>query len=573
MNIKKKNDSIQFALLTAIIILLNVVGQYRFFRLDLTEDNRYTLSEATVELLQQAEDPLLVEVYLEGDFPAGFQRLQRETKQMLDEFRAYNANIDYEFINPNKADTEEERENLQKQLQQKGIRPFRLQAQEEGGESVKTIFPGALLRYGNKEISVPLVVSQLGTDVNQQLNASLQNLEYALANGVKQLVRTRRPLVAFLQGHNELNRMQMFDLAKALNPHYDLSLFNIRRFEKDSLSGKVSLADQQRKLNRFNALIIAKPRQKFNEVDKYLIDQFAMSGGKVIWLIDAIHASMDSLSKKPQFMSYPIYQNLNINDMLFKYGVRINSNIVTDLIAARVADQKGSYPWIYFPQVMPQVPHPITKNINALKLQFPSSIDTVKAPGVTKTFLLRSSPYSRVVAAPHLVTLGKLYNKPDPKLYQQKHVPMAVLLEGKFTSLFKNRITPRDQGEPLSLIEQSNENKMVVIADGDIVRNQLNVVNPNMEKGTPLPLGYDQYTGVTYGNRTFMLNLMDYLLDDSGLISVRSKELRLRLLDRKSIAEYKLQWQLLNTIAPVGLVLLFGLVLRFLRKRKYAQKF
>jgi len=567
---RKKRDILQFVLLVAILVMVNIIGYYRFLRIDLTADQRFTLSEATKELLREVQDPIIVEVYLEGNFPAGFQRLQRETRQMLDEFRAYQPKLQYRFINPNKAESAEEREQLQQQLQQKGIRPFQLQARDKEGASSRTIYPGALMRLGDQEVAIPLLVSQLATDVARQLNASLQNLEYALANGLKQMLTTQRPLVAFIQGHGELERLQVYDLARNMSPFYNLSVFDLRTFVQDSLSGKVSLSAQQRSLNRFDALIIAKPQRGFNDIDKYLIDQYIMNGGKVVWLLDAVQASMDSLSKRPQFLSLPLYDRLQLGDMLFRYGVRINTNLVTDLIAARVSDGRESNPWIYFPQVMPQIPHPITKNLNAIRLQFPSSVDTVRAPGIRKTFLLRSSPYARKVATPHLVTLGALYEQPDPARYQQSFIPMGVLLEGKFSSVFANRITPKDNGEPLRMVEQCrSENQMVVIADGDLIRNQLNVVNPNLEKGAPLPLGYDQYTGVTYGNKNLMLNIMDYLLDDSGLISVRSKNVKMRLLDRQNLQQGRIFWQVLNTALPVVLLLLAGALWQWRRRKAF----
>ena len=571
MKSKKNRDILQFALLTAIVILINVVGSFKFGRLDLTSENRYTLNQATIDLLEQFDDELLVEVYLKGDFPAGFQRLRRETRQMLDEFRAYNPNIQYQFINPNDQDTEKKKEDLYKQLRQKGLRPYQLQVREDAGSSRKTIFPGALMRLGDKEIPVSLLIDQLATRPEKQINASIQNLEYALANGVKRLVVKDRPLIGFLQGHGELKPREFADLARSLSANYNVNLFNLKEFPKDTITGEIDLARQIRRMNRFDALAIAKPRKKFNKLDKYLLDQFIMNGGKTVWMIDPVHASMDSLSKKPQFMSFPIYDKLNLSDMLFRYGVRINSNLVTDLVSAKVADREGQYPWIYFPLVMPQVKHPITKDLNAIKMQFASTIDTVKAEKVDKTYLLRSSPYARPVATPHLVTLGTLYNEPDKSKFRSKFLPMAVLLEGKFTSLYKNRILPKASAGPLKLVEESKENQMVVIADGDIARNQVNILNPNMEKGVPLPLGYDQFTGTTYGNKDLMLNVFDYLLDETGLISIRSRDLKIRLLDNKRVEEEKLKWQIINTGIPVGLVLLFGLVFNYLRKRRYAR--
>jgi len=333
----------------------------------------------------------------------------------------------------------------------------------------------------------------------------------------------------------------------------------------------LSVADQLRRINRFDALIIAKPQKPFSNLDKYLLDQFIMGGGKVLWLLDAVHAEMDSLSKSPQFISFPIIDRLKLDDMLFRYGVRINTNLVQDMVAAGVSDQKNVYPWVYFPIVMPQVKHPITKDLNAIKLEFASTVDTIIAKGVKKTFLLRSSPYSNSVGTPHMVNLGTLYNEQDEKRFTQKFLPLAVLLEGEFESVFKNRILPRDDGnESLPLKEKSSPTQMLVVGDGDIIKNQLNVVNPNMPRGTPLPLGFDQYTGTQYGNKNFLMNTIDYMLDETGLISIRSRELKIRLLDFNRLKDNKLVWQLLNTLLPIGTIIIFGLLFNYFRRRKYA---
>lgn len=566
---KKRRDLFRFAIFIAILILLNFIGSLKFFRLDLTSEKRYSLSEATITLLESFDDVLLVKVYLDGDFPAGFQRLQSETRQMLDEFRAYNSNLQYVFINPNNQGGQEETNSLSQQLQFKGLKPYQLSVNNEGEASVKTIFPGALLSYGEKEAPALLLKDQLGVQAEQQINTSVENLEFSLANAIRSLVQSDKPLIGFLQGHGEVGPRELADLAKDLSANYQVDLFNIREFKNDSTSETLSIAQQQVRMNRFDALIVAKPILAFNDLDKYMIDQFAMNGGKLIWLLDAVEASMDSLSEKSQFMALPLFDRLNLNDLLFKYGVRINTDMVVDMVAAGVNDQRKIQPWIYFPMIMPQSNHPIAKDLNAIWMQFTSSIDTVIAEGITKTVLLRSSPYSARRATPAIVSLGELYNPPPRDRFREKGIPLAILLEGKFQSLYKNRLKPRSGGERLPMVEESSQTQMLVVSDGDIIRNQTNVVNREIPRGAPLPLGYDQFTGMQYGNKDFLINAIDYMLDDSGLIDIRSRELKIRLLDLNRSKQERLSWQLASTLIPIALILLLAVLNYYIRRKKY----
>ena len=568
---KKRRDLSRFALFIAIVLLVNIIGGLKFFRIDLTAEKRYTLSDATLNMLESIQDVMLVKVYLAGEFPAGFQRLETETKQMLDEFRAYNPNIQYTFLDPSNNSTEEETTTQYQQLQFKGLKPYQLTIKNSDGNSVKTIFPGAVLNYGEKEAAALLLLDQIGASPENQINSSIENLEFTLANAIRSLVAEEKPLVGFLQGHEELGPKDIADFAKSISANYSANLFNIREFKSDSSGESLSIAQQQIRLNRFDAMVIAKPQKGFNNLDKYLLDQFIMNGGKTIWLLDAAVASMDSLSNASQFMSLPLFDRLQLNDMLFKYGVRVNTDLVTDLVGAGVNDQKKIRPWVYFPMVMPQVNHPIAKDLNAIWLRFASSLDTVMAAGIKKTVLLKSSPYSARLATPHIVSLGKLYDPPPRRQFREAGIPLAVLLEGKFSSVFKNRLSPKVGAENLKTKEESSQNQMLVVADGDIILNQFNLVNPNIPKGAPLPLGYDQYTNTQYGNKDFLVNTLDYMLDDKGLIAIRSRELKIRLLDLEQIKEERLYWQLLNTIVPLLLLILMALANTGWRRKKYVK--
>lgn len=571
MKNQKSKDIFRFLVIVAILLLLNIIGSLKFFRFDLTSEGRYSLSETTVTLLKNLDERIYVKVYLEGDdLPSGFQRLQRETQQMLNELRAYNSDLEFEFINPAASADEKINKEVAQQLQFKGLRPTRVEVGEKTGTSTLTVYPGAIMTLGDDEVAIPLLVEQMGTSAQAQINASVQNLEYALANGIKRLTATLKPSVAFLQGHGELEPKYVADFARTLSENYQINKFDLRSFKIDSVTEQISITDQQIRLNRFDLLIIAKPTKPFSDLDKYMLDQFIMSGGKVIWCVDAVNAEIDSLSKAPQFLAFPRLEQLRLDDMLFKYGTRINTDLVMDMVAAGLNDQKQIKPWFYWPLVMPQVNHPIAKDINAVKLEFASSIDTIITPGVKKTFLLRSSPYARTAQTPHMVTLNEYYKEPDQRQYNKQNIPMGVLLEGTFQSVFKNRIQPTgDDGAPLKLKEQSVFTQMLVVADGDIIKNQLNIVNQSIEKGMPLPLGYDQFTGTQYGNSDFLINAVDYMLDDSGLISIRSRELKIRLLDANKLKEGKFFWQLINTLIPILSLLLFAMVYTFLRKKKY----
>lgn len=566
---RKINDLIQFLVLALIIIAINVISSFVFGRYDATTEKRFTLHPATLKIVEAIDEKILIRVYLEGDFNSGFQRLSKETKQILDEFRAYNQNIEYEFIDPNGYDNPEQNRELKKQLADYGVQPTLVEDFKDGEKVQKEVYPGAVIFQGNEVIPISLLKSQIATNSEIQINNSVQNLEYAFANVFRQLQVTNKKTIGFVSGHGELEDKFIADIALRLSAYYGVSRFNMREL---SDTVEFNLSKQQRSLNRFDAIVIAKPKAKFTDLDKLLLDQYIMTGGKVLWFIDPVEANMDSLSFKSEFIAYPIMDQLNLTDMLFKYGVRVNSNLIEDMVSAGVNDRRNVNPWVYFPMIMPIEKHPIVKNLNAVKLEFASTLDTIIAPGIKKTFLLKTSPYTRVVPSPHRVSLATLYEKPNPALFPKKHLPVAVLLEGKFDSYFKNRIAPTSQLDAdYKYVEKGVETQMIVVADGDAIKNQVNIVNPNIPKGTPLPLGYDQFTGVEYGNKDFVLNAMDYLLDDSGLINVRSRELQIRLLDKNKIQKEKLFWQLVSTALPVLLVLISGVVYILIRRKRFTK--
>lgn len=558
--LKKKNIR-TFGLLLLFIIAINVLSSFLFTRIDLTTEKRYTLSKATKKILKNIDDVVYFKIYLEGDFPAGFKRLKNETREMLNQFKAYNTLIQYEFINPSEGKNKKQTNNIYKELYTKGIEPTNLQVKNNDGSSQQIIFPGAIVTYKEKELPLQLLNSQLGVAPEAILNSSIESLEYNIASVLKKLSLTTKPKIAFLQGHGELDKYETGSIAAMLSEYYDVN--------------QITLLNNLNALDKIKALIIAKPNRIFSENDKFIIDQFVMNGGKLIWLINPVFASMDSLRTENQTIG--ISQKLGIEDQLFKYGVRLNYDLIQDLNAMPLPIKTGnmgnqpqfSYlPWYFFPVIMPTVKHPIVNNLNAVKFEFTSSIDTVGSSKIKKTILLTTSQYTRLIQTPVSISLDIMQEKPNEKAFNKSYIPTAVLLEGEFPSLFKNRLSDSMINQPnYHFKELSIPNKMIVISNGDVIKNDIQLTNGLKY---PMPLGYDKYTRETFGNKEFILNCIDYLCDDSGLIDVRSRELKLRLLDKTKTAKYKTMIQFVNVGLPVLLILLFALVNGFIRKRKFS---
>jgi ABC-2 type transport system permease protein len=569
----KRNSLVQLLLGVLIILLVNIIGSFVFTRFDLTSEKRYSLSPATKDLLKKIDDIVYFKVYLEGDFPAGFKRLRNSTKEMLDEFRAYNKNIQYEFINPSLSNDPKERKDTYQLLTEKGLQPTDLQVSTKGGREQQVIFPGAIVNYKANEQAVDLLNSQIGVPPDEVLNNSIQALEFKLASAIRNLTVILKPRVAFIRGHGELGNKEIYDIGQTLSKQYSVSLVTLNS-QINSLTGHDSVStDKTRIVNKFDAIIIAKPDSVFSEKDKFIIDQFIMRGGKVLWLVNRVYASMDSLQNNNTTIG--IAMDLNLDDLLFRYGVRINQNLVMDLNAMQIPLKTGQvanqpkidfFPWFWFPVVTPTINNPIVNNLNAIKFEFVSSIDTIRVPGIKKTILLKTSPYSRTVSTPALITLEILEKEPDQRAYAGPPQAVAVLLEGQFKSDYENRVPPEiANSKDIGFIPLSKPTRMIVVSDGDVIKNQL-----HYSKGYPLPLGYDQYTGETFGNKDFILNSLDYLFDESGLISIRSRQLKLRMLDMTRVNNNKFTWQAFNIIFPVFFVLIFGFVWNYIRKRKYA---
>lgn len=557
---------LRLGLVLVILVLANVASQYAYYRWDLTSEKRYSISAPTKKLVKGLKDVVIVKVYLGGELNAGFTRLKESTRNMLKEFKAYGGgNIEYEFIDPMAITNLEERKALMTDLMQRGLSPTNLTTKSKSDTKQQLIFPGALVTYGGRELAVNLLENQMGFSPQQVLNNSVILLEYKLANAIQKLAQYRPPQVAFIRGYGELNELETADMRQTLtNLQYEVKDFD--------LPTNYYIPD------RFNVIIVAKPLRAFSEQDKYKIDQYVMHGGKVLWLVDGTNATMDSLRYNPtgQFVTG---SDLNLDDMLFKYGARVNNDLVQDinlnngipLIVGKMgnAPQTEMFPWYYFPLLVSDNTHAISRNLDPVASFFPSSVDTVKNPGVRKTILLHTTENAKAQLTPSRVHFGILQSKPNPAYFNQPNIPVAVLLEGEFESVYKNRVSPEylaasDTVEKLKFLDHSKPSRMIVIGDGDIMRSEIR------SDSTAYPLGYYVYGQRQFANKDFLLNCIEYLVDDNGILETRNKEVKLRMLNTVKVEDEKLQWQLLNIALPIGFVVLFGLGFGFYRRRKYA---
>ena len=572
----KRSNIIQLLLVVFTIILVNIISGYVFTRFDLTAEKRYSLAPATKKILMRLDDVMFFKVYLSGDLPPAFQRLANETREMLDEFRAYSNNVQYQFVDLSAIPGAKDRNNAYRLLLEKGLDPTTIRVSKKGQSTELIIFPGAIVTYRGHETPVQLLSgSNQGEDPNQVLNNSIQALEYKLASAIQVLTNIIKPRIAIIQGQGELSPMESFDLEHSLSQFYNVERVTINH-KINALTLRIKIDSLHNKLaNKYKAIIIAKPEKPFDEKDKFLIDQFIMRGGKSLWMIDPVFTAWDSLEKYNSTMGIPL--DVNLEDMLFTYGARLNSNLVLDLSSMVIpvkTGQIGNQPqfsyfnWYYFPVLTPTTSHPIVHGLNAIKSEFISTIDTVDAPGISKHILLSSSPYSRTINTPALIELEMLRQQPDESQFSKGPFPVAVLLEGAFQSAFLFRIPPElADNKELDFQKKSKPTKMIIVADGDIARNQF-----QMKSGYPLPMGYDQWTQETFGNRDFILNAVNYLCDESGLITVRSRELKIRLLDIKKINSQRLFWQLFNILIPILLIMIFGIVKFRLRSYRFSRK-
>jgi len=551
----------------AILLLIGILSSYFHARFDLTADRRYSLSKPTKQMLQRIDDEILFRVYLDGDLPAGFQRLQNSVREMLDEFRAYGGeNIQYEFIDPTENPNPQARERIFRELYQKGLDPTNLQVKEkDGSSSQKLIFPGIMVSYGGRDVAVNILKNHVSATAEANLQTSIQSLEYDLTFAINQLLNPESPIIGFVRGHGELPPEQMEDMAYTLGKFYTLR-------QVDADAGLTATDSVGRLIYR--ALVVAQPLQRFSDAEKFVIDQYVMAGGRVLWLVDYTTASIDSLSHGRDVQAMLL--DLNLDDLLFNYGVRINANLIQDMQCAVVPvntalvgqpPQFTPAPWVFSPIVTPTDGHPLTKNLDMIRVDFASSIDTVgRNADISKTVLLAASDNCRTVPLPAQVDLSIIGNRIAPETFAHSGLIMGVLLEGEFNSAFANHPLQVDGFSRSQFRRQSTATRMIVISDGDIIRQQF---RQNGDQREPLPLGYDRYTRQTFGNKEFLLNAINYLCGFDELMESRSKEFKLRMLNRAKITEQRTLWQIVNVEVPVLMILAFGFIFNTLRKRRY----
>jgi ABC-2 type transport system permease protein len=559
----KKFINTVFLSTLGIMLSLSLLSGKLFTRFDFTKEKRFTISPVSRKVMDSLPQTVNVTVYLQGDnFPGGMKRLQTSVKDMLADLQAYShSKLQFEFADPLKGLSNDQQKQAYEELAAKGIEAQNLSVKTDDGVSQKIIFPFALVAFGDKSIPVKLLQSQSNMNLSPDeiLNNSIQNLEYGFTSAIKKITSGGKQRIGFTEGHNELSDLQLNDAMRALSDGYLVGRINLSSIPFDSLA-KVSM------------LVIAKPDKAFNELEKFKLDQYIMRGGRVLWAIDQVSAELDSL-RGHGGEQLAFNKQLNLDDQLFRYGVRINYDLIADMNCSPIPVTTGNaggqaqiqmLPWLYNPVYLPLSKHPIVKNLDGITSQFASTIDLLNTKNIEKTILLTSSPYNKKLSTPHVLSLQALEDEPKPKDFQSAPKITGVLLEGNFVSDFRNRPLPEGLNEKVTIIPQSKPTKMIVLSDGDILRNQVGA------DGSPYPLGYDHYTQQSYGNKNLLLNIADYMADDSGLISLRSKEIQIRLLNRARIREEKLFWQLLNNIAPIGIVLIFAIFQHYLRRRKYA---
>jgi len=560
MPLKQKNIY-SFLFVLAVIAILSFVIKTFAFRIDLTEDKRYSLSKASRQVLENIEDVVFFRIYLDGEMSIPMKKFKTSIQEKLDELKRYSGkNIQYEFRNPNEG-SEEKRKTVHDNLTNSGLIPlYERDGDAEGGATLRIIFPGALVSYKEKTLAVNLIHNNDVLSKEENLNFALQNLEYEIVNEIQKITRENEVKIAFIEGHGELDDLSLAGVYFALGEYY--------KVEGVKIDSTIGILDE------YKAVIIAKPMNRWTEADKLVLDQYIMNGGRTAWFIDAVHVHEDSLSSGELTFGIPTEHNLN--DQLFSYGVRINHNVIQDLQSSLIMVNIAPYGmtpnlkpahWTYFPLLWPPLDNPITKGLNLVRSQYPGVIDTVgNNPEIKKTYILHTSDKAKVTSAPLLIGLSQIDDKITESNFNQSYLPVAVMLEGEFVSPFRNRMVGRYINDPSFIPKtKSEKTKMVIVSDGDIIRNEVSA------RGEPFPLGYDRYTKTTFGNKDFVKNIINYLTDEDGLMEIRNRTFQIRLLNRSKVAHNYTNIILMNTLLPVLMVLISGIVFIWIRQRKYSK--
>jgi ABC-2 type transport system permease protein len=547
----------KFKVFILAFIALHLLSTLCPIRYDFTAEKRYTLSETSINAVRKLQSPLQVNIYLSGELPSGFRQLSQASRDLLKDLEVEAEQpIQVSFINPNEGNALEREKTLQL-LYEQGIQPTNLSVKTEEGITQKLIFPKAQLAYQGKKIVVDLLQSRMGASPATVLNQSIENLEYAFISAINQLLKSEKPRIGFTEGHGELNDVELSDAMSSLETGFTVGRVDLQQISRAGL-------------DQIAILVIAKPLQAFSELEKFKLDHFIRQGGRLLMAIDQSNANLDSLRENGTQLATA--NKLNLDDLLFKYGVRLNYHLLADMNCAQIPLNVGDFggaaqvqllPWLFYPVIMPNTDHPMVKNLEGIRAEFAGSIDTLAVKGVKKTILLSSSPYNKTMDLPAMVSLQMLEESPDPASLKGNSKPFAVLLEGEFNSVFKNRPLPEALDPDFKLNAGIKSGKLLVVADGDLLKNQQD------QDGAPYPLGYDRFTQQVYGNKAFLLNAVDYLLNDAELIALRNKEYKLRMLDRAKIQNEKFFWQAFNILLPLILLAIFGFFQHWYRKRKY----
>lgn len=553
---KKLGDLLLLANGLVLIVLINVVASFSFFRWDLTEEKRFSIKPQTKALLKTLEEPVYIEVFLAGDLNPSFTRFQKSIRETLEEFRVYSdGKVRFVFTDPNTAIGEKARNEFMQDLAARGVQPRNVIDNRDGQRVEKIIFPGALVSYDGFETGISLLKGNSAEGSEAVINQSIEGVEYEVVNAIYKLSNTNRKRIGLVQGHGELDSLEVAAFRVALREQYEVGM---------------PLIQDANQLKQYDALIIAKPRTRFEERDKFLLDQYLMQGGKLMFLVDKLEATMDSASRE-DYYAFPY--NLNLDDQLFKYGVRVNVDFVQDRASALypvVTGNAGGKPqmqlleWPFFPLVNRYAEHEITRNLDAVVTKFASSVDTVKAQGITKTPFLFSSQYSRSLIAPVRVSINDVRMNINPQSFDKPFIPMGYLLEGKFTSLYKNRFVPEGI-DSKEMLTESKPTKMIVVGDGDLARNEVNT-----RTGQPTALGFDRFSNYTFANQELLLNAVAWLVNDNGLLMARTKEVKIRPLDKEKVKNERVKWQIINIAVPLFSIVLFGFLWAYARKKCFA---
>ncbi|MFV0290811.1 MAG: gliding motility-associated ABC transporter substrate-binding protein GldG [Mangrovibacterium sp.] len=545
------------------IFVLFIVGNQWFFRVDLTTEKRYSLSEISKKMLSELEYPVYIDLYLAGDLPAGFRQLKQSIEEKVRDMDAWsNVSIRIYENDPYEISDEAQQKKLFEQLIDIGVQPIDIRRNTAEGTSTQLIFPGAVIQYGDNYIGVNLLKNNPALQAEVNLNNSIETLEYEFMNALQQLTQQgEMKKVSFLQGHEELSTAETYDIRKSLAESYRVEDLNLGHYNPDSLP---------------DVLLICDPKVPFSEHDKFQLDQMLMRGVSLMYLLDPVTVSLDSLSNGESTLAFPT--DLNVLDQLFKYGLRVNPTLLQDVDCVYIPVNTSPVlaqpkftpaPWYYSPLLTPSSDHVISRNINRLKSEFVSSIDLVGSQdGISKSVILTSSPHARVLGTPIEVSLQHINNPPAREMFHMSHVPVGVLLEGSFESVFNNRLSSMYNTHDFEIMNNSKLAKLIVIADGGLIANKVSYASGSVKTQ---PLGYDQYSKQTFGNKEFLLNAIRYLADDSGVMQLRSRVFKMRLLDKVKLREEQLYWQLLNVLLPLFIVVLFGLAFYLIRIKRYGR--